>query len=97
MGLEYSVKEFMGSDIKDNYDVTVLPGSTQPSSKSLKRQEIINAWQSGLLGMPQDPKVIQKVLKMTEFGDSQEIWKTTALTELRLKRPSIRLNKAALI
>jgi hypothetical protein len=76
----------MGDDIKDNYDVTVLPGSTQPSSKSLKRQEIINAWQSGFLGMPQDPKVIQKVLKMTEFGDSQEIWKTRALTEAQIKK-----------
>jgi hypothetical protein len=39
-----------------------------------------------LLGNPQDPKVIQKVLKMTEFGDNQEIWKTRALTESQIKK-----------
>lgn len=85
-GLSYAVKEFMGSDIKDNYDVIVVPGSTAPTSKVLKRQDIMNAYQTGILGDPNDPKLKAKVLKEMEFGDVAEMWKEQALDEQQIKK-----------
>ena len=40
----------------------------------------------GLLGNPQDPKLQQKVLKMIEFGDVAEVWKSQALDEAQIKK-----------
>lgn len=85
-GLEYAVKEFKGQDLKNNYDVIVIPGSTVPDSKVLKRQDIINAFQMGLLGDPADPKLRSKVLKMMEFGDVAEMWKEQALDDQAVKK-----------
>jgi hypothetical protein len=85
-GLEYAVKEFLGADLQNNFDVVVLPGSTLPSSKVLKRQDIINAFQMGLLGDPGDPKLRSKVLKMLEFGDSDEMWREQALDTQQVKK-----------
>jgi len=85
-GLGYTVKEFVGSDLKDNFDIRVIPGSTNPDSKVLRNQEIMTRYQMGLFGNPQDPKVIARVLKMTEFGDANEIWKKQALDEAQVKR-----------
>lgn len=76
---EYRVKEFIGADLKDNHDVIVVRGSTLPGSKVLKRQEILNAYQQGLLGDPQDPKVREKVFGHLEFGDIAEMWDDYAL------------------
>lgn len=85
-GLEYTVKEFVGADIKENWDCIVVPGSTIPQSKVLRRQDILNDYQLGLLGNPQDMKVRQRVNKMLEYGDEAEIWKKQALTEARCKK-----------
>lgn len=85
-GLAYAVKEFKGSDLGENYDVIVVAGSTVPTSKVLKRQDIINVFQMGLLGDPQDPKLRSKVLKMMEFGDVAEMWKDQALDEQCVKK-----------
>lgn len=85
-GLEYTVKEFKGADLRDNFDVVVIPGSSVPGSKVLKRQDIINAFQMGLLGDPQDPKLRAKVLRMMEFGDVAEMWKDQALDEQQVKK-----------
>lgn len=78
-GMEYSVKSFQGADLRDSHDVIVIRGSTLPSSKVLKRQEIINLHQGGYLGNPQDPKVLENVLNMLEYGDIGEAWKDHSL------------------
>ncbi len=78
---EYVIKEFTGADLMGDHDVIVIPGSTLPGSKTLKRQEIINVWTQGLLGDPADPKVREKVLAMLEFGESSEMWKDQALNK----------------
>jgi hypothetical protein len=85
-GLEYTVKEFVGEDIGENFDVIVVPGSTAPSSKVLRNQDIMQAWQSGLLGNPADDKVRMKVLKMMEYGDREEMWKDQALDQAQVKK-----------
>lgn len=85
-GLEYTVKEFMGSEIKENTDVVVFPGSTVPGSKVLKRQDIFNTYQSGLMGDPSDPKLRAKVLREMEFGFEDEVWKDQALDDAAVKK-----------
>lgn len=72
--LEYAVKDLTGDMLRGNTDVYVIPGSTLPGSKTLKRQEILNAYNQGLLGDPADMKVREKVLQMIEFGDTQDLW-----------------------
>lgn len=82
---EYTIRQFTGEDLKGDHDVIVIRGSTVPGSKTLKRQEIINAWQQGLLGDPADPKVREKVLGMLEFGDSAEMWRDHSLNQRQAK------------
>lgn len=72
--LEYTVKSFVGKDLKRHTDVMVIRGSTLPGSKVLKRQEILNLRSQGLFGNPNDPQVIQKVMDMLEYGDSYQAW-----------------------
>ncbi len=83
--MEYSVKKFVGADIKDNHDVICVRGSTIPTSKELKRQEIINAFNTGLLGDPKDVKLRQKVLGMLEYGDIAEVWNEMAIDQNQIK------------
>lgn len=85
-GLAYTVKEFKGQDLNDNYDVIVIPGSTIPQSKVLRRQDILNSFQMGLLGSPQDPETLAKVLEMLEYGDEMEMWKDQALDEAQVNK-----------
>lgn len=85
-GLGYAVKDFVGADLRDNYDVIVVPGSTVPKSKTINRQDIMNAFQMGLLGDPADPQLRAKVLSMMEYGDIAEVWKEQALNEQQVKK-----------
>lgn len=85
-GLQYTVKEFVGEDINGNYDCRVVPGSTLPDSLVLKRQDLMTAFNAGLLGNPQDPKVQARVLKDMQFGDIQDIWKTRNLDDAQIKK-----------
>lgn len=83
---EYSIKQFQGQDIKGNVDVTVLRGSTIPTSKSLRRQELLNIFGQGLLGDPMDSKVKEKVLQMLEYGDIGEVWLDQSLDMQQIKK-----------
>ncbi len=76
---EYAVKTYKGSDVRENFDVHVIRGSTLPGSKVLKRQEIINMHQQGFFGNPQDPMVVQNTLSMLEMGDEFQAWKRHSL------------------
>lgn len=84
--LAYTVKEVTGDMVKNNTDVYVIRGSTQPGSKTLNNQNIMNAWQSGLLGDPQDPKVKEKVLGLIEFGQVEGLWQDYGLSMAQIKR-----------
>lgn len=84
--LQYTVKDVSGSDLRGNTDVVVIRGSTLPGSKAIRRQDIINTFNQGLLGDPQDPKVREKVLGMMEFGDMGEMWQDYGLNMAAIKR-----------
>lgn len=83
-GLKYTIKNFMGADIKNSNDVLVIKGSTLPRSKVLRRQEIINAMSQGILGNPQDPKLQAKILRAMEWGDLAEIWTDQAMVDQQI-------------
>lgn len=91
--MEYAVQEFTGDDLKGHTDVHVIRGSTLPDSTVVKRQDIFNAYQNGLLGEPTDPKVREKVLAMMEFGDEAEAWHRQALISGQIKRGMIKLKQ----
>jgi len=83
---EYTVNEFTGDDLKDSFDVIVMKGSTLPNSKVLKRQELLNAYQQGLLGDPNDPAVRRKLVQWLEYGDVSEIWEDQYVDDHQIKR-----------
>jgi hypothetical protein len=84
--MEYSVKKFKGSDIRQNFDVGVIRGSTLPGSKVLKRQEILNLHDRGFYGNPQDPTTIQNTMSMLEYGDEYQGWKRHSLRMAQIQR-----------
>jgi len=85
-GNSYQVKNFTGADLRENHDVVVVPGSTQPNSLVLKRQDIMNLLQSGLIGPMGDPTTMERALNMMQYGDLAEVWKTTNLKQMQIKR-----------
>lgn len=85
-GMEYAVRSFRGEDLKGNFDVTVIRGSTLPGSKVLRRQEIINLHQGGYLGDPTDPQVLENVLQMLEYGEIGDAWKDYSLDKAQIEK-----------
>ena len=83
---EYVVRRFRGEDLKNNYDVCVVRGSTLPGSKVLKRQEILNLYERGLFGNPADTLVQQNVMSMLEFGDEYQAWERASLRKAQIQR-----------
>lgn len=83
---EYLVRNFKGEDLRENFDVHVIRGSTLPGSKVLKRQEIMNLRDQGYFGNPQDPQVTKNVLSMLEYGDEQQAWKRQSLRMAQIQR-----------
>ena len=84
-GGKLQFKTFTGEQIT-SFDCTVKRGSTIPNSKVLERQEIINAWKTGLLGNPQDPTTIEQVLGMIEFGHNDDLWKDVVLDKYQINQ-----------
>lgn len=83
---EYQVRPWTGDDLKSKHDVMVKRGSLAPTSKAMKRNDIMNAFQSGLLGAMADPNVLLKVLKSLEYGDLSEFWQDIALDMGQIKK-----------
>ncbi len=82
----YVIKDISGDQLAGENDVTVVRGSMNPDSKTLRRQELLNLYDRGLLGDPADPKVRQTLLTNLEFADMSEPYIDTAITQGRLKK-----------
>jgi hypothetical protein len=80
----YSIRSYTGDMLSKKPDVRIVRGSTIPQSRSLRRQEIINSWQAGLLGNPADPVLRQTVWAAIENGDTPEIWKDVRLDKAQI-------------
>ena len=85
-GMEYAVRDYSGEALKGHTDVIVVRGSTLPGSKFLRNQEIINRYNMGFLGPVGDPRTIEKVNAMTEFGDTSEVFHDYGLDMAQIKR-----------
>lgn len=83
---EFVVRELEGRMLRGNTDVRVKRGSTQPNSKTLKRQDIVNTMSLGLLGNPQNPMTASKILEALEFGQSQDLWQDLFIDLNQIKR-----------
>lgn len=93
---DVNVTKYTGADLPRKPDVRVVRGSTVPTSRSLRRQEVMNAYGNGLLGNQQDPLVRERVLGMMEFGDSEGIWKEVALDAAQSRRDITQIEKGQL-
>lgn len=82
----YVIEDIVGEKLEGDNDVIVVRGSTVPGSKTLRRQDILNAYNQGLLGDPADPKVRQNVLAQLEYGDVAEIYLDYSLDMKKIKR-----------
>jgi len=71
----YRFISFNGDDLSSEPDVRVVRGSTIPTSRALRRQDILNAYSQGLMGNVQDPSVKEMVLGELEYGNNSDIWK----------------------
>jgi hypothetical protein len=83
---DWVVKSYTGDDLRDSFDVFVVPGSTSPQSKTLRNQDILTAYREGLLGDVQDPKVRQQVLGWLEYGDKDEVWQDQAIDDAQIAK-----------
>lgn len=83
---EYAIKSFVGSDLRDNHDVIVIRGSTLPGSKVLRRQELINSFQQGFFGDPNDAKIREYVFKLLEYGDMAGAWQESAIDDAQIQK-----------
>lgn len=83
---DIQVEEYTGDKLPMDPMVVVKRGSTIPTSLSMRRQEIVNAYNMGFLGDPADPEVRESVMEKMEFGDNQGLWKSSALLQGQVKR-----------
>jgi len=83
---QYDVVKWDGSMLKSEHDVIVIRGSLAPASRATNRNDIMNLYQAGLLGDPNDPAVKSKTLERLEFGDTSDIWNERALDEQQINK-----------
>lgn len=90
---ELVIKKFKGQDLPARPDVRVVRGSTVPTSSTIRKQDVMNAYQNGLLGNPQDPLVQERVLEMLEFGNSDGLWEDEALDSNQSRRDILQIEQ----
>jgi hypothetical protein len=76
--LETIIQKFTGDDIPFKPDIKCIRGSTMPTSRSMRRQELLNLAGQGLLGDLHDPSVREKLLGELEFGELNEVYEDYA-------------------
>lgn len=82
----FAVRYYSGEDLKGNTACLVIRGSSVPTSRSLRRQDILNTYQLGLLGNPGDPALRMKVMQQLEFGDTSGMWTQFSSTKSQIKK-----------
>lgn len=90
---QYLIKKYSGNDLKSEHDVIVNRGSLAPASKAVKRNDIMNLYQSGLIGDPQDPQTRARVLNYLEFGDVATVWSDQAIDLTQVKKTIEQIEK----
>jgi hypothetical protein len=93
---QYTIQSWTGTDLKSKHDVIVTRGSLAPASKSARRNDVMNLYNTGLLGDVMDPQVKASTLSALENGDVYNFWADTALDQAQIQK-SIKMIEAELV
>jgi len=73
-GHDVRVQSFVGADLKNNTDVHVETGRHLPENRLTKQALIMERFQAGLYGPPQDPQVTSKVRRLLDDALEEDIY-----------------------
>jgi len=69
----WTLEQVSAKELNGKINVLVRTGSSLPLNKTIEMEKTVFAWQSGLLGDPQDPSVRAKVLKAMDLGSFDQV------------------------
>jgi len=75
-GTEFEVFSFKGADLRGNSDVFVKKESSLPDSRTGRQSMIMNRFEKGLYGNPQDPEIRRHVMNMLDDAVVEDIYGT---------------------
>lgn len=75
---QWTLEKINADELNGQISVIVRTGSSLPMNKIIETEKTVFAWQSGLLGNPQDPNIRQKVLKAMDLGGFDQILQDNA-------------------
>jgi hypothetical protein len=75
---QWTLDKISPEELNGKISVIVRTGSSLPINKTIEMEKTVFAWQSGLLGAPQDPNIRQKVLKALDLGSFDQILQDNA-------------------
>lgn len=78
---EYDIFSFIGTDLRNNTDVTVKRESSLPDSRIARQAQILERYDKGLYGDPQDPEVRREVMNLLEDAVVENIYDADRLDE----------------
>ncbi len=70
---DYEVFSFKGADLRDNTDVHVKSESSLPDSRVAREARIIDRFERGFYGNPQDPRVQEKLQNAIDDANAKEL------------------------
>ena len=71
---ELAVMSFSAADLRDNTNVTIKKQSSLPDSRIAREARIMERFERGLYGNPQDPEVLRHVMNMLEDAVVKDIY-----------------------
>jgi hypothetical protein len=75
---QWCLEKVKPDELNGKINVIVRTGSSLPMNKAIEMEKTVFAWQSGLLGQPQDPNIRQKVLKALDLGGFEQVLQDNA-------------------
>jgi len=92
---KWTLEQINSQELNGKVNVIVRPGSSLPINKMIEQEKMVFAWQSGLLGNPQDPSVRVKVIKAMDLGGLDQLLEDNAKHQNLAKREFIEAEKLA--
>jgi hypothetical protein len=91
----WTLEQINAAELNGKVNVIVRTGSSLPMNKTLEMEKTVFAWQSGLMGDPNDPEIRAKVLKAMELGSFDQVLQDNAKQENFAKMEFIQAEKLA--
>ena len=73
-GKIWTIHKFKGADLKNNTDVFVSTGAHLPENRVAKQAVIMERYEAGLYGMPQDPSTVSRVRRLLDDAVPEDIY-----------------------